>query len=358
MALNNNSAAPNPISFSVVIPARDPGKVLEDVLLAVQGSLAYPDEVIVVDDGSTDSTAFILSHFLCEVVTINVGQGPMQARFAGAKKARGEVLVFIDADVRVMPDTFSKILRHFEDPSIHAVSGLLSAESGSRSFFTVFKNEYMNFIFKRQPADSRFLYGSVWAIRRRDFIYFEPISEPFGSLVSDSEMGFRLRQQNKRILFDPSLECVHLKEYSFCRLIRNDFVIPFMFALMWRRYGDFGNVRRTGRFSHASLGQVLAAGAAFLAFAAGSSLLARPSFVQRALFLAFMAWVYIYWAEFIQVLRKRRGWLFTFKTILFIPLDGLAMFCGMSAGFIYAFMRPYGKERGNGKPAEGREYAA
>ena len=317
---------PNDQPFSVIIPARNTAQTLASCLEAVFHSTMPPAEVIVVNDGSTDTTAGIASGLDCRVINVNMARGPMPPRLEGAKAAQSGILIFIDADVRVANDTFQKILGHFKNPDIHAVTGLLSRESGSTSFFSIFKNEYMHYIFKKQPQDSRFLYGSLWAIRKECLIDFEPLPALFGGLVSDSELGLLLKREHRRIVLDHSLEVIHLKEYNLPGLLKNDFQIPFSFGALLFRYGFPAPFTKEKRFSHVSLGQTLATGFAFTAFA-GAGLAVLSSF--------FLLLFYIQWFDFIAKLSKERGKLFALSVLLFLPFDQAVMFCGMISGLIY-----------------------
>ncbi|MBI3312626.1 MAG: glycosyltransferase [Candidatus Omnitrophica bacterium] len=315
-------------NFTVIIPARNAWKTLGVCLDAVLRSSSRPYEVIVVDDGSTDGTAAVASAYPCRVLSMNLGEGPMQPRFYGAREAKSEICIFVDSDVRVKADTFSKILKHFENSGISAVTGILEANGGCGGFFSAYKNEYMNYIFKKQPAQSHFLYGSLWAIRKKDLIYFEPVSAPFGSLVSDTEMGMRLAAQGKNIFLDYDLEIEHFKRYDFFKLLRNDFVIPFMFAQIFFVYAKSSQIASKKSFSHARAGQVFVSLLALLGF---FSFLMGWIAVSLALFLM----VEIYWGAFLKILTKNRGFLFACKAAVFIPLDAAVMFLGMVAGFVF-----------------------
>jgi len=321
--------------FAVIIPARNAARTLAACLEAVFHSAVLPAEVIVVNDGSSDPTAAIASRFPCRILEVCLERGPMPARLVGARVAESPLLIFVDADVSVQQDTFKKILADFENPEIHAVTGLLSREAPVASFASHFKNEYMNYIFKKQPSDSRFLYGSIWAIRKECLIFFEPVKALFGGLVSDSELGLRLRRENRRILLDHALEVIHLKEYNLPRLLKNDFQIPFSFAVLLLAYDLENPVTCDKRFSHVSLGQVLATGLAFMGVTGiGLILLFRhPIFWIQT--IACLSPFYAHWSNFLEKVLKERGISFTVKSLLFLPFDQAVMFCGMVAGLIY-----------------------
>ena len=103
--------------LSIVIPAYNEEKylpaTLESVVDALEGMT--PAELIVVDNESTDSTREIAMRFGARIVdeaVHNIGH----VRNTGAIAASCDVIVFLDADTRVFPGTFQKILSEMTDP--------------------------------------------------------------------------------------------------------------------------------------------------------------------------------------------------------------------------------------------------
>jgi len=102
------------VRFSVVIPARNEERLLPRLLETVEAARgAYAGgasevEVIVADNVSTDRTAEIARAAGARVVTVEkrvIGA----VRNGGAREARGEILVFVDADIRMHASTFDAI---------------------------------------------------------------------------------------------------------------------------------------------------------------------------------------------------------------------------------------------------------
>jgi glucosyl-3-phosphoglycerate synthase len=81
---------------SVVIPARNEAATVAGV---VAGARAAADEVVVVDDGSTDDTAAVARAAGARVVAAAAPHGKGRAMRTGLAAARGDVVVFADADV-------------------------------------------------------------------------------------------------------------------------------------------------------------------------------------------------------------------------------------------------------------------
>jgi len=98
--------------LSFVVPAHNEEYELAETLRAIRsaaGTARKTYEVIVVDDGSTDATDAIARQAGVRVVTINRRQ-IAAARNAGARAARGEILLFVDADTHIAPGHVTKAL--------------------------------------------------------------------------------------------------------------------------------------------------------------------------------------------------------------------------------------------------------
>ena len=85
--------------ISVVIPVRNGGETLRACLDSVLCQTFPPLEVIVIDDGSIDSTRAILDEYAdCLKVFEGNASGAGPARNLGVSHARGDYIAFLDAD--------------------------------------------------------------------------------------------------------------------------------------------------------------------------------------------------------------------------------------------------------------------
>lgn len=92
---------------SIIIPVYNAVHTIQDIAMTILDEKFLDFELILVDDGSTDNTSEVLRELenkdsRVEVIVKKNG-GPSSARNAGLKKARGEHLIFFDADDNIVP---------------------------------------------------------------------------------------------------------------------------------------------------------------------------------------------------------------------------------------------------------------
>ncbi len=116
-------------SVSVIVPCYNEGVVIEKAIESLL-KLEYPDlEIVVVDDGSSDDTYRRAGRYAGRHGHIGVtvlrqrNRGKGEALNHGIGYARGELLVCVDADSRLAPDSLLYAVQHFRDPRIGAVAG-------------------------------------------------------------------------------------------------------------------------------------------------------------------------------------------------------------------------------------------
>jgi chlorobactene glucosyltransferase len=111
---------------SVVIPARNESSTIATVVASILATTYHPIELLVVDDRSTDDTAAIVERFSDPRLRLVRGAelpdgwyGKPWACFQGYRAAKGEILLFTDADTRHAPELLGR-----------AVGALLTEEAG------------------------------------------------------------------------------------------------------------------------------------------------------------------------------------------------------------------------------------
>lgn len=110
------------MKVSVIIPTFNEEKVIEDCLKSLKEQTFKDLEIIIVDDGSTDKTLDVLSKSKIrnpkfEIIKQNhLGAG--EARNLGAKNAKGDILVFVDADMVFKKDFIEKLIKPIKEDGV------------------------------------------------------------------------------------------------------------------------------------------------------------------------------------------------------------------------------------------------
>lgn len=134
--------AVDPFFVSVIIPVYNAERFLLEAVESIQRQDYQPMEIIIVDDGSTDSSASLISTLGDDIRYISQeNQGPSAARNQGLSMAHGNVTAFLDAD-DIWPQgrLHMQLERLQQDPNLEVVLGrtqyvgLLSAHRGKIRF--------------------------------------------------------------------------------------------------------------------------------------------------------------------------------------------------------------------------------
>ncbi|VVC04515.1 Glycosyltransferase AglE [Candidatus Bilamarchaeum dharawalense] len=188
---------------SIVIPAYNEEKYLEHCL---KNTLAidYPKfEVILVDDGSTDSTYKIAKSFKDERLKVytkkNSGKGAT-LNF-GIGKAKGEILATMDADSYPSKNVLWELLPYFNDPEVMAVSPAVKIKESNSWFKEVQRIEYLMILFSRKVLS---FIDSVSVTPGPFSIFRASIFDKIGgfdehNLVEDQEIALRIQAHNYKI---------------------------------------------------------------------------------------------------------------------------------------------------------------
>ncbi|MFA6039004.1 MAG: glycosyltransferase family 2 protein [Candidatus Peribacteraceae bacterium] len=136
-------------AVSVIIPAFEEESTIRSIITVAE---RHPlvDEVIVVDDGSTDGTADAARTTSAIVIERKENQGKGSAMNAGVRQAKGDVLVFLDADLTGFT---ASMLTSLIQP----------VRSGRYDMFTLIRDRYMEPI---QSLSNKINIGGERALRR------------------------------------------------------------------------------------------------------------------------------------------------------------------------------------------------
>jgi len=177
------------MEISIVIPAKNEEQGLRALLPEL--TAAYPDaQIIVVDDGSTDATAQVCRDAGVELVTHPYSKGNGAAVKSGARVAKGEYLVFMDADGQHKAADVGRLLAKVAegyDLVVGARSGRDSQASVARWSANAIYNRFASWMVNRRIDD---LTSGFRCVHRRKFLSFLYLLPNGFSYPTTSTMAF------------------------------------------------------------------------------------------------------------------------------------------------------------------------
>ena len=182
------------LTVSVVIPAYNEEAVIMTCLHALLEQTVKPDEIIVVDNNSTDSTAALVSTVNGVRLIREPKQGIAHARNAGFNAASSDIIARIDADTIVPADWIEQIRGQL------SADGALVGISGPASFYDhpfgraadhTFNS--WNYWGNRLIAGSPILWGSNMAFRRSAWLQVRDAVNNDDSYWEDVDLSMRVR---------------------------------------------------------------------------------------------------------------------------------------------------------------------
>jgi cellulose synthase/poly-beta-1,6-N-acetylglucosamine synthase-like glycosyltransferase len=170
--------------------------------------IEYPDErleILVVTDGSSDATPALVEEFAAQGVRLlhqPERRGKMAAINRALPSARGEIIVFSDANNLYRTDTVRNLVEPFSDPAIGGVSGSKRIEPGSGSLGASegLYWKYESFIKKQESrlGSCTSATGEILAIRRD--LYQKP---PDNIINDDFYLAMQVIRQGYRLVYVP-----------------------------------------------------------------------------------------------------------------------------------------------------------
>jgi glycosyltransferase involved in cell wall biosynthesis len=208
------------LALSVVVPVRDAGSTLREVLTAIRASELPRDsyEIIVVDDASADSSVGIAARYADTVVKLSGREsGPAYARNRGVELARGDVIAFVDSDVVVRPDTLPRMLATLvERPDLDAISASHDELPEASNFSSQYWNHLLRFGEQRHSGRCAQFAPGCGAVRRGAFLTVGMYDEwRFATACLENvELGERLLAGGNGVLLSSELKVTHLKQWN------------------------------------------------------------------------------------------------------------------------------------------------
>jgi GT2 family glycosyltransferase len=220
---------------SVVIPNRNAADVLTQCVTGILRGTSYPNrELVIVDNGSTDPAVLELYRSLERegngvIVPFDHPFNFSAASNAGAARARGDLLLFLNNDIEIIdPDWMDELVRWAQLPGIGIVGAkLLYPDRTIQHAGVVFGLGLIGHIFSRAPEGTSGVFGSsdcyrnylgvtgaCQMMRREVFTRLGGFDERFRLAFSDIVLCIEAWKAGYRVVYTPHARLVHHESYT------------------------------------------------------------------------------------------------------------------------------------------------
>lgn len=230
--------------LSVVVPAYNAEKTIGRLLTALKDQNQKNVETIVVDDGSHDRTVEVAKSFNVRVFP-NRHKGPAWQRNFGARAARGDVIVFTDADCVPPKQWLGEMVAPLKDKGVVGVSGAYRTLNPEKlvSRFEGYEIESRHErMAKKKYTDFIGTYSAAY--RKDTFLGAGGFDTSFPMASGeDTELSFRLAGMGHKMVFNPKAWVWHPHTSTFRSYVKQKFWRAYWRVLLYKRhpkkaYGD------------------------------------------------------------------------------------------------------------------------
>lgn len=242
--------------FSVIIPCYNASKFIVSITNSIVNCDILPNEIVFVNDCSSDNTLEILQGLKLEkikkvVVSTEVNSGPGGARNLGVKNSSNDNLIFLDVDIRITPSLFQIYLSKIQ--KYNAVVGIYHFESLNKNFFQEIKSYYYYFmLYKKKDYKYSIFSSSCAGIKKSYYNKINGFDNWFGLNKIDYEnedFGRRLSKITP-IWMTPEMQVYHYFPENFklfkTLFLRTSYWVEDFFCNKNKKFDEAGGTSQKG----------------------------------------------------------------------------------------------------------------
>jgi glycosyltransferase involved in cell wall biosynthesis len=201
-------------TVSIVIPAYNEQSTIRACVLAAIEQTEPADEIIVVDNRSTDATAEIVRslqrehpHVPLVLLSQDAEQGLIPTRNLGLDSARGEVLGRIDADTVLEPEWVEQVRRIFRDETVAAATGPMIYYDMPLRRWGHRADDALRRAVHRLARDFHYIFGSNMALRRTAWQEIRPhiCRDAADEMHEDIDLSIHLHERGHRAVYHSAM---------------------------------------------------------------------------------------------------------------------------------------------------------
>lgn len=209
------------MKIALYIPCFNSAQTIQACLEAVLHQERLPEQILVVDDGSTDATIAIAKKYPVKIIGHPENRGLAAARNTAIQSTDFEFVASLDSDCKPDKGWLACLVKNLHSPATAGAGGRVE-EDNVFSVFDAWRSIHMQQHWgAKNKTNPPFLFGSNTLFRREALIKAGSYNESYGNNFEDVDISNRLRKIGYNLIYEPRAVTVHLKKDDLFSLLNN-----------------------------------------------------------------------------------------------------------------------------------------
>lgn len=197
---------------SLYIPCYNAERYIKECLDSVINQSYKIDEIMVIDDGSTDKTVDIAKNYPVRIISLKENKGLVACRNIAFKEAKNEFVAALDADCVASPQWLERLMECFLNDDIAGVGGIL-VERHTLSVADEWRSVHMAQQWGAELLENPpFLYGNNTVFKKKSVEKVGFYNERYRTNYEDIELSIRIYNCGLRLIYNPGAYAEHIKK--------------------------------------------------------------------------------------------------------------------------------------------------
>lgn len=197
---------------SLYIPCYNAKRFIKECLESIFRQKYPIDEVLIIDDGSTDDTVDICSQYPVRIISHRENKGLAASRNTAFREASNEFVASLDADCVLKPDWLEQLMESFVNDKVAGTGGML-VERYTLRVADKWRLAHMSQHWGNELiANPPFLYGSNTVFKKNAIRSVGFYNENFRNNYEDVELSMRLSEAGFSLIYNPKAVAEHLRK--------------------------------------------------------------------------------------------------------------------------------------------------
>ena len=214
------------MKISLYIPTFNSENTIKRCLQSVLNQKLKPDEILIIDNNSTDNTIKLVSDIKTRskipiIIIFQKKKGLGNARNLGVKNSKYNYIASVDSDCVANKNWLKELTKEFNNPNVAGVCGNL-IETKLNSPADKWRKQHMTQTWgNKKILNPRFLYGANNIFLKKAINDVGGYNEKFISNSEDVDISNKFKKKGFNLIYNPSAICKHLRQDSLHSILNN-----------------------------------------------------------------------------------------------------------------------------------------